>query len=133
MVAVLFALLLPSSPHVKAKAAAPVPDITAPTCPLAAPADRVVACPGWKTRTCREHKVRDTFRSSSTKSEFLNRYGFKGTSRKGYVLDHLFPLACGGCDVPWNLQFQTKPEGKQKDLWERKVCAPATTANDEEE
>lgn len=42
--------------------------------------------------------------------------------RKGYVIDHITPLACGGSDAPSNMQWQTKAEAKAKDRWERKGC-----------
>jgi len=42
---------------------------------------------------------------------------------KGYVIDHIKPLACGGADKPENMQWQTVAEGKAKDKWERKGCA----------
>jgi hypothetical protein len=41
----------------------------------------------------------------------------------GYVVDHVYPLACGGADLPTNMQWQTVAEAKAKDKWERKVCA----------
>lgn len=41
---------------------------------------------------------------------------------KGYVVDHIKPLACGGKDHPSNMQWQTVAEGKAKDKWERKGC-----------
>ena len=41
---------------------------------------------------------------------------------KGYVIDHVKPLACGGADHPSNMQWQTDAEGKAKDKWERKEC-----------
>ena len=34
---------------------------------------------------------------------------------KGYVIDHITPLACGGADRPENMQWQTVAEGKTKD------------------
>lgn len=42
---------------------------------------------------------------------------------KGYVIDHVRPLACGGDDKPLNMQWQTVAEGKAKDKWERKECS----------
>jgi hypothetical protein len=39
---------------------------------------------------------------------------------KGYVIDHINPLACGGADAPENMQWQTKAEAIAKDKWERK-------------
>ena len=41
---------------------------------------------------------------------------------KGYVVDHIKALACGGADTPANMQYQTKAEAKAKDKWERKGC-----------
>ena len=38
---------------------------------------------------------------------------------RGHVIDHIIPLACGGCDVPSNMQWQTVEEAKRKDRWER--------------
>jgi hypothetical protein len=41
----------------------------------------------------------------------------------GYVIDHVNPLACGGEDDPENMQWQTKPEAREKDKTERITCA----------
>ena len=41
---------------------------------------------------------------------------------KGYVIDHIEPLACGGADSSANMQWQTVAEAKQKDKWERQGC-----------
>lgn len=43
-------------------------------------------------------------------------------SCKGYVVDHIVPLACGGADNPSNMQWQTIADGKAKDQIERKNC-----------
>lgn|SRR5262249_6960610 len=57
-------------------------------------------------------------RSSSARADFMRRTGYpKG--RKGYVVDHIVPLECGGPDVPSNMQWQTVAEGKIKDRSER--------------
>jgi hypothetical protein len=40
----------------------------------------------------------------------------------GYVIDHKTPLACGGADVPSNMQWQTTAEAKLKDKTERAGC-----------
>ena len=37
---------------------------------------------------------------------------------RGYVIDHICPLACCGLDAPQNMQWQTKAEAKAKDRWE---------------
>ena len=41
---------------------------------------------------------------------------------KGYVIDHVKALACGGADSPANMQWQTVADAKAKDKWERKGC-----------
>lgn len=46
------------------------------------------------------------------------RYGCKG-----YVINHIDPLACGGEDKAYNMQWQTKDEAKLIDKWERKNCS----------
>lgn len=38
--------------------------------------------------------------------------------RKGYVVDHIVPLECGGADVPSNMQWQTKEAAVLKDKGE---------------
>ena len=40
----------------------------------------------------------------------------------GHVVDHKVPLACGGADMPSNMQWQTIEEGKAKDKVERIGC-----------
>ena len=41
---------------------------------------------------------------------------------KGWVIDHIKPLACGGADAASNMQWQTVADGKAKDKWERRGC-----------
>lgn len=60
-------------------------------------------------------------RSEAAKREFLRQTGYP-RGRKGYVVDHKVPLACGGADDPSNMQWQTKEEAKAKDKWERRGC-----------
>jgi hypothetical protein len=60
-------------------------------------------------------------RSAEAKREFMRQTGYPH-GRKGYVVDHIKPLACGGADDPSNMQWQTKAEAKAKDKWERKGC-----------
>jgi len=66
-------------------------------------------------------------RSQSAKVEFKAENPCPATGArkgpcKGYVIDHMWPLACGGEDHPRNMQWQTIAEGKEKDKWERKMC-----------
>ena len=42
--------------------------------------------------------------------------------RRGYVVDHIVPLACGGADAPFNMQWQTVAAAKEKDKVERRLC-----------
>lgn len=39
---------------------------------------------------------------------------------KGWVKDHVVPLACGGFDAVGNLQWQSVADAKAKDRWERR-------------
>jgi Protein of unknown function (DUF3761) len=41
---------------------------------------------------------------------------------RGYVVDHICPLACCGLDAPQNMQWQAQAESKAKDAWELKDC-----------
>ena len=34
---------------------------------------------------------------------------------KGYVIDHIVPIACGGADAPSNMKLQTVADAKAKD------------------
>jgi hypothetical protein len=58
-----------------------------------------------------------TCRSISVKHKFDLASGFPH-GRKGYVVDHIAPLVCGGRDIISNMQYQTIKEGKLKDRWE---------------
>lgn len=68
-----------------------------------------------------------TKRSQSAKIEFKYQNPCPATGArkgpcKGYVIDHIKPLACDGADRPENMQWQTNADGKAKDKWERKGC-----------
>ena len=57
-------------------------------------------------------------RSAAARQEFMKQTGYpKG--RKGFVVDHVVPLECGGADAPSNMQWQTVAEAKIKDRTER--------------
>ncbi len=67
-------------------------------------------------------------RSQSAKVEFKQQQPCPATGAskgpcKGYVIDHIKALACGGADSPSNMQWQTIEAAKAKDKWERKECA----------
>lgn len=68
----------------------------------------------------KEHHSR-IHRSRQAKHDFLVQSGYPH-GRKGYVVDHIVPLACGGADAPSNMQWQTIAEGKTKDKLERQHC-----------
>lgn len=66
-------------------------------------------------------------RSHGAKVEFKQQQpcpasGARKGPCKGWVIDHIKPLACGGADAPANMQWQTVAEAKAKDKWERKEC-----------
>lgn len=63
-------------------------------------------------------------RSSSAKSAFVKQHACPATGKhtvscKGYVIDHIKALDCGGADAPSNMQWQTIAAAKAKDKWER--------------
>lgn len=66
-------------------------------------------------------------RSQSAKVEFKLTHPcpYDGSTKGpcfGWVIDHKIALACGGPDIPANMQYQTIAEGKLKDKWERIGC-----------
>lgn len=65
--------------------------------------------------------------SQSAKVEFkqLHPCPANGATKgpcKGYVIDHMKALACGGADAPRNMQWQTIADAKAKDKLELKKC-----------
>ena len=67
-------------------------------------------------------------RSTSAKHAFEASQPCPATGRtsgpcKGYVIDHVKPLACGGADAPSNMQWQSEAAAKIKDRTERAGCA----------
>lgn len=56
-------------------------------------------------------------RSRAVVREFERETGHPGGWR-GHVVDHIIPLARGGCDCRYNLEWQTVEEGRAKDRWE---------------
>ena len=43
---------------------------------------------------------------------------------KGYVIDRIIPLICGGAEDPSNMQWQTIAQAREKDKWEKIGCRP---------
>jgi hypothetical protein len=60
-------------------------------------------------------------RSQHARAEFMRQTGYPH-GRHGYVVDHIVPLACGGADAPYNMQWQTVAAAKAKDKTERQAC-----------
>lgn len=68
-------------------------------------------------------------RSNYQKKKFDRLSGYP-TGRKGFVVDHICALACGGIDRPVNMQYQTIKAGKQKDRWETTPFGCKVTCNE---
>jgi hypothetical protein len=67
------------------------------------------------------------YRSREVAREFQGEHPCPSTGKTtgpcpGYRKDHIKPLACGGPDAVWNLQWQTIAEARAKDRWERNTC-----------
>lgn len=98
---------------------APV-QLMVPTCPIAAPADALVSCPGWGEMTCRVSGKNGLIRSQARKRMLFRQSG-RWPEKKFYV-EHVYSLDCGGCDVPWNMVWVTEELWLEKRRWELKVC-----------
>lgn len=62
-------------------------------------------------------------RSPRARAEFKRENPCPSTGRPsggcpGYVIDHVVALKRGGADRPFNMQWQTKADAKEKDRWE---------------
>ena len=71
-------------------------------------------------------------RSQGAKDAFKVQHPCPATGKasgpcRGYVIDHIKPLACGGADDPSNMQWQTIAEGKAKDRVE--LTGPGCPSN----
>ena len=67
----------------------------------------------------RSQKAKDDFKKMSPCPANGNTRG----PCPNYVIDHVIPLACGGADSPFNMQWQTVAQCKEKDSWERDGCS----------
>jgi hypothetical protein len=77
--------------------------------------------------TCTRTSKGKIQRSVTAKRAFQRSHPCPSTGKatgacKGYVVDHVKPLACGGADAPSNMQWQTKAAAKAKDKTERAGC-----------
>ena len=71
-----------------------------------------------RTRTVRSAAARRAFRRVHP----CPATGVVQGACRGYVIDHVRPLACGGADAPENMQWQTIADAKAKDAVERQGC-----------
>lgn len=67
-------------------------------------------------------------RSYAAKVAFVKTHACPSTGLhklpcKGWIIDHVKALACGGADNKANMQWQTVAAAKAKDKWERVGCA----------
>ena len=67
--------------------------------------------------TCPRDRHGRIVRSPEARREFMRRSGY-AHGRKGYVVDHIVALECGGRDAPSNMQWQTVAEARAKDRTE---------------
>ena len=86
-------------------------------------ASAMISRPRWPALLA----VAGEYRSREVTREFQREHPCPSTGRisgacPGYRKDHIKPLACGGPDAVWNLQWQTVAAAKAKDRWERKAC-----------
>ena len=60
-------------------------------------------------------------RSRAAKHKFEADTGYP-RGRPGYVVEYRVPLACGGADAPYNMQWQTNADGKAQAKRDRIRC-----------
>lgn len=98
---------------------------------LFAPAANAVGWP-FHCVQCERNPRGGIKRSRAAANVFKRESGYpKG--RKGFVIDHVVPLACAASaaeqhslDAGSNMQWQTTAEAKAKDRWEMDLCPPKT-------
>jgi hypothetical protein len=75
-----------------------------------------------RCENCDRDEHAKILRSGKAKKAFERATGYPH-GRPGFVIDHIRPLACGGLDLPSNMQWQTKADAKAKDNTERASCS----------
>jgi hypothetical protein len=73
-------------------------------------------------------------RSPAVRREFMRTHVCPSTSWAspkcfGFIVDHIFPLECGGADSPENMQYQSIMDAKIKDRTERLCRLPRAASN----
>jgi hypothetical protein len=61
----------------------------------------------------------EIYRSMGRRNLFIR---LTGGRRRGEVVNHIVPLACGGCDVPSNMEWLSTAEWKSRTGPERYDC-----------
>jgi len=82
----------------------------------------IVFCICLSSHTCASEKRSHSATAAFKRLQPCPSTGLATGACKGYVIDHVESLACGGADDPSNLQWQTVVDAKAKDKWERKGC-----------
>lgn len=82
----------------------------------------------------RRNKDGSIYRDRQMPSRFAKTWPCPSTGKNeascpGWAIDHIIPLACGGCDLSYNaawmpLAIKSAPGNLPKDRWERKVYCP---------
>lgn len=77
--------------------------------------------------TCARDDKGRIARSAAAKRQYERSVPCPATGKRsgacpGFVIDHVWPLACGGADSPTNMAWQTVAEAKAKDRIERAGC-----------
>lgn len=70
----------------------------------------------------------NTCRNPAVKHQFDLSQGY-AHGRKGFIVDHICALSCGGIDSITNMQYQTIIESKAKDRWETTAFGCKKTCN----
>ena len=80
------------------------------------------------------HAVAWPGRATQARAEFRKSHPCPATGHvsgacRGYEIDHITPLKCGGDDAPANMQWLTISDHKAKTKAEARLCRPAGRAS----